>query len=166
MHKPEQYKYRDPRQRGAALIVGLVLMMVMTVLAVSTMSTSSLELTMAGNAQYKESAFQLAESGIANAWRTYRMGLADNSLPLVEEKETLEGIATGRVAALSGRYDADIDGLGSTEATRCLSSMGVDSPYREYHVRIRSSAETDVRNARALHARGFAACFQSVSGNN
>ncbi|NND37810.1 MAG: pilus assembly protein PilX, partial [Gammaproteobacteria bacterium] len=39
------------RQRGAALIVGLVLMMVLTILAISTMRTSTLELSMAGNTQ-------------------------------------------------------------------------------------------------------------------
>ena len=39
-------------QSGAALIVSLILLMVLTVLAVSTMRTASLELLMAGNAQY------------------------------------------------------------------------------------------------------------------
>ncbi len=55
------------RQSGAALIVGLVLMMVLTLLAISTMRTSTLELTMAGNAQYHEQAKQLAETGIEDA---------------------------------------------------------------------------------------------------
>lgn len=51
-------------QQGAALIVGLVLLMVLTLLAVSTMRTASLELMMAGNAQLRANAFQLAESGV------------------------------------------------------------------------------------------------------
>src|SRR5690606_2858774 len=37
------------RQRGAALVVGLILLMVLTVLAISGMNTSTLELQMAGN---------------------------------------------------------------------------------------------------------------------
>ena len=52
------------RQRGAALIVGLVLLMVLTVLGVSGMNTATLELTMAGNAQFNQDAFQAAETGI------------------------------------------------------------------------------------------------------
>jgi len=52
------------RQRGAALVVGLVLLMVLTVLGVSGMSTATLELTMASNAQYNQDAFQAAETGI------------------------------------------------------------------------------------------------------
>src|SRR5690606_21423550 len=39
------------RQRGAALLVGLVLLLVMTILGVSAMSTATLKLAMAGTAQ-------------------------------------------------------------------------------------------------------------------
>jgi type IV pilus assembly protein PilX len=53
-----------PRERGAALVVALILMLVMTVLGVSGMSTATLELTMAGNAQNQQDAFQAAETGI------------------------------------------------------------------------------------------------------
>lgn len=52
------------RQKGAALIVGLVLMLVLTVLGISGMNMATLELTMAGNAQYSQLAFQAAETGI------------------------------------------------------------------------------------------------------
>lgn len=52
------------RQRGAALIVGLVLLMVLTVLGISGMNSATLELTMAGNAQFGQDAFQAAETGI------------------------------------------------------------------------------------------------------
>ena len=52
------------RERGAALIVGLVLMMVLTILGVSGMNMATLELTMAGNTQSQEAAFQAAETGI------------------------------------------------------------------------------------------------------
>ena len=51
-------------QRGAALVVGLVLMLVLTVLGVSGMNMATLELTMAGNNQAQQAAFQAAETGI------------------------------------------------------------------------------------------------------
>ncbi len=51
-------------QRGAVLITGLILLMVLTVLGISGMKTATLELVMAGNAQYHQQAFQAAESGI------------------------------------------------------------------------------------------------------
>jgi len=52
------------RQQGAALVIGLILLMVLTLLAVSSMNTASLEFIMAGNEQYRSNAFQAAEAGI------------------------------------------------------------------------------------------------------
>lgn len=57
MHNPR-------REQGAILVIGLILLLVLTVLGISTMSTASLELNMAGNDQFSENAFQLSETGI------------------------------------------------------------------------------------------------------
>ena len=62
-HRPRSIAPRS-RQTGAALFVGLVLLLVMTVLGVSGMNTATLELAMAGNAQVQQQAFQAAETGI------------------------------------------------------------------------------------------------------
>ena len=51
-------------QCGAALVIGLVLLVVLTLLAVSGMNSASLEFVMAGNEQYRANAFQAAEAGI------------------------------------------------------------------------------------------------------
>lgn len=56
-----------PRQSGAALVVGLLLLLVLTILAISGMTTATLELQMAGNEQYQERAFQAAEAGVEQA---------------------------------------------------------------------------------------------------
>jgi type IV pilus assembly protein PilX len=55
------------KQSGAALIVGLLLLVVITVLAVSGMSTATTELAMARNDQNYENAFQAAETGLETA---------------------------------------------------------------------------------------------------
>ena len=55
------------RQSGAALVVGLVLLVVITVLAISGMNTATTELAMARNDQNYENAFQAAETGLENA---------------------------------------------------------------------------------------------------
>src|SRR5882672_11919751 len=52
------------RQRGAALVIGLILLLLLTLLAVSGMNSASLEFIMAGNEQYRANAFQAAEAGI------------------------------------------------------------------------------------------------------
>ena len=55
------------KQRGAALVVGLVLLVVITVLAISGINTATTELAMARNDQNYENAFQTAETGLENA---------------------------------------------------------------------------------------------------
>src|SRR5690606_10948076 len=52
------------RQAGAALFVSLVLLLLLTLLAVSGMRSAALELAMAGNAQARQHAFEAAESAI------------------------------------------------------------------------------------------------------
>ena len=61
------------RQAGATLVVGLVLLLVLTVLGVSGMNTATMEVTMAGNLQFQQDAFQMAEDAIdiALAQRNY-----------------------------------------------------------------------------------------------
>jgi type IV pilus assembly protein PilX len=52
------------QQAGATLVVGLVLLLVLTVLGVSSMNTATMEVTMAGNMQFQQDSFQLAEDAI------------------------------------------------------------------------------------------------------
>lgn len=52
------------RQAGAALVVGLLLLVVLTLLAISGVNSTSLNLVMAGNTQFAQKAFQSAETGI------------------------------------------------------------------------------------------------------
>ncbi len=56
--------YKPHREQGAALVVSLILLLVLTVLGVSTMSTATMEMRMAANDQFLENAFQLAETGL------------------------------------------------------------------------------------------------------
>jgi type IV pilus assembly protein PilX len=51
-------------QRGATLIVGLVLLLVLTVVGVSGMKTATMQITMAANTQFQEDAFQQSEDAI------------------------------------------------------------------------------------------------------
>jgi type IV pilus assembly protein PilX len=52
------------REHGAALVVGLVMLLVLTLLGVSGMNTATLELVMANNTQAQQTAFQAAETAI------------------------------------------------------------------------------------------------------
>lgn len=52
------------RQRGVALIIGLILMVLISILAISSLQNTLLEERMAGNLRNQNMAFQAAESGL------------------------------------------------------------------------------------------------------
>jgi type IV pilus assembly protein PilX len=64
LQRDDDMKQIPNRETGAALIVGLILLLVLTVLGVSGMNTATMELRMAGNTQIQEDAFQMAEDAI------------------------------------------------------------------------------------------------------
>lgn len=57
-------------QRGTALIMSLVILLILTILGVTAMGTATLEERMAGNTQETNKAFQAAESGLNQAMDT------------------------------------------------------------------------------------------------
>lgn len=63
-------------QNGAALITGLIFLVVLTLISLSAVKSTSLEERMAGNARDQDVAFQGAEAGVREA-----MNLLGTSLP-------------------------------------------------------------------------------------
>ena len=55
------------RQQGAALVIALVLLMILTILAFTGLNTSITEIAMANNEQFRHSAAQSAADGIEGA---------------------------------------------------------------------------------------------------
>jgi len=56
-----------PKQRGATLLISLVLLLVLTILALAAGRSATLQQRMAGNMQQQDLAFQYAENGIQAA---------------------------------------------------------------------------------------------------
>lgn len=148
-------------ERGAALVVGLILLMVLTVLAISVMRTATLELMMAGNAQFRENAFQLAESGIQAVIRNAETGVinlnavgdcpARPAPPRPWTDAELPWSGDVNVPVLRGRYQTRL----------CLDGSTTDMPgssigrFRQLHYRVEARGRTDQRNAEAIHVQGF-----------
>ncbi len=139
------------KQNGAALVVGLILMVVITVLAISGMNTATTELAMARNDQNYENAFQAAETGLETALAQGRFNtLANVSL-------TQNVIANDSVETVINFED-------TTLVPDRAFSMGVGSGIAAYHFLATAIAEskpagvggpaTD-RDARATHTQAF-----------
>ena len=139
-------------QRGAALIVGLVLMAVLTILAISTMRTATLELSMAGNTQYRATAQALAEAGLHVAIEQIDRDLYD---PVAEPGLDAGGWTNGIFAGSIGDDPGDtfsVDILYRYEGPPTPgNNLGQDVVYFE----LRSTGRTTARNARVVLRRGF-----------
>ncbi|VAW79504.1 hypothetical protein MNBD_GAMMA15-1214 [hydrothermal vent metagenome] len=61
------YFISDKKQSGAALVVSLLILLVMTLLGVSSLQTSTMEEKMAGNTRERQQAFEAAEAAIIGA---------------------------------------------------------------------------------------------------
>lgn len=83
------------RQRGAALIISLMILIVMTLIGLTGMSTSSLEEKMAGNSRDKALAFQAAEIALREAEDYY--------------EDTIVSIGSAFDGSNTGLYPADSD---------------------------------------------------------
>lgn len=131
------------QQTGAALIISLILLMVLTVLAVSTMRTASLGLLMAGNAQYRETAYQLAQSGIDAVMRRGDPGvLPDCTVPAADPVVA--------VPELNGRYATTMCYRGETFIT-----PGYSATLPTLNFEVASTGTTDQRDARVRLVQGY-----------
>lgn len=137
------------RERGAALIVGLILMLVMTILAVATMGTANVEVVMASNTQYSENAFQLAETGI------------DVNIATVDDDRRLLVAVPGAAPVCAG--PTEVPEVGSFTACTTFadeitplpgSSVGIGAGFAAYHFNVTSRGES-FRGARAIHDQSF-----------
>jgi type IV pilus assembly protein PilX len=136
--------WRPARQRGAALVVGLVLLAVITLLAVAQINSVSLELKMAGNSQYQERAFQAAETGIE---QTLAMGRFD--IPQ-RGAERYASVPISASEKFSSTLTPDLDGM--AQAASWGNSW---NSFSSYHFAIRSTGESS-RGAQATHSQGVA----------
>jgi uncharacterized membrane protein len=133
------------RQRGASLVVGLVLLLVLSVLAISTMSSATFGLTMAGNAMYSENAFQMAETGIEVAMNSGPFSEVDLVLP--------ETVVTDVDGEPVGTHQATVSFQQCTTAEGFSESIDPDS-YRAYHFQI-DSVGTSFRGAQSRNQQDF-----------
>lgn len=127
------------RQGGAALVVGLILLLILTLLAISGMNTATTELIMAGNEQYQTKAFQAAETGIERA-------IAQGAFnPLAPPPPLTQTLTDG------DSFTAQVQprGFGSIVVGNSIGVFGGE------YFDIQSTGNS-VRNARSVHTQGVA----------
>ena len=137
------------KQQGAALVVGLMLLVVITVLAISGMNTATTELALARNDQAYENAFQAAENGLATALSQGQFQTT-SATALAQTPTSNQSIAT------------TIQFEDSTVVPDRAFSLGVGSGIAAYHFNATSQAQfrrdpgnTTDRDSTATHTQAF-----------
>lgn len=145
------------KQKGAALVVGLILLVVVTVLAIAGMNTATTELAIARNDQTYENAFQAAETGLEIALASGPFSTAGTSIgPLPVNAADLENARE--------RVSVDIVFEDATLVPDKAFSLGVGSGIAAYHFVATATAESNRiaggggdtdRDASAVHTQAF-----------
>jgi len=134
-------------QDGAALVIGLLLLLVLTILAISGMTTATLELQMAGNTQYKERAFQAAETGIEQALDTATFDTSTAHTAANQPVDTTVGTTNDDTYDFNMEFDKE---TGTTIVPGGGYSMGTG--FQAYHFNIESTGRSE-RGAEATHTQ-------------
>ncbi len=137
------------RQDGAALVVGLVLLVVITVLAISGINTATTELAMARNDQNYENAFQAAETGLENS-------LSQGNFSTLVNANIVQNINAHDTVTSQIIFED------STLVPDRAFSLGVGSGIAAYHFNAVATAQskrdaggTTDRDASAVHTQSF-----------
>jgi len=135
------------KQRGAALVIGLLLLLVVTLLAVAGMNTANVEFFMAGNEQYRSRAFQAAETGIE---QSLVKGVFN---PGIATKQELDGNVT-----ISAKSKDDFSAIIQRQLNGAAQPAiwgNTWNSFSTYHFEIESTG-TSVRSSRAINTQGVA----------
>lgn len=134
------------RQRGAALVTSLVLLLVLTVLAVAGINSVTMEYAMTGNEQFRANAFTAAEAGIEQS-------LAQGTFIPGAGPQT---IAAAMVNTSNDAYTAKIlPMLGGAPQNPPLSLGASIGKISSYQFEITSTG-TSVRSAQSVNVQGVA----------
>ncbi len=142
------------RERGAALVVGMFLLLVLTLLAVSGMNTASTELIMAGNEQYQENAFQAAEMGI-------EQGMLNGAFNPGTPIENFPAVVVAGTTPYS--YAVNITPQPAPNVSHGAMWGNSLTSFSTYHFEIQSQGQS-VRNAATTHTQGLFMIAPAGSG--
>jgi len=132
------------RQQGAALVIGLILLVVLTILAVSGVFTSTMELRMVRNTQSQEHAFQAAEVGIEDA-------LAN---PVLSTSAPFSQPTIAVPNSPGDTYSYQLQFVGETPLGTGTAGYSIGTAFQSYHFQV-DAAGNGPDSAAAQHTQSF-----------
>ena len=141
----QQYTIPNNRENGAALITALVVLIMLTLLAISTLSTSTMEERMAANSQELNRAFQIADTGLARIFDN------PDALNTVTTFTATDTIATGYTTTYNTEFRQDVP-IGRTSN---LAQMWEAGKYSKYYFDLDSTSTTPANISTTLDGGSF-----------
>lgn len=150
-----KYHTLKSKQSGAALGVGLIMLLVMTLLGVTNMSRSTLELRMAANAQNKNHAFQAVSSNIDNfvatGYQELKLDKASENIVLPAFHNPTSSVTSKRPPRYKAKCPAGISGAYDLDKFECS------------HFQIEFTGEHTTSGSRSLQTQGVAVASPKLS---
>ena len=114
------------RQQGAALVIGLILLVILTILAVSGVFTSTMELRMVRNTQSQERAFQAAEVAVEDA-------LAN---PVLSTSAVFNQAALNVPNSAGDTYTYRLQFVGQAPLGTGMTGYSIGTSFQTYHFQV------------------------------
>ncbi len=141
----KNYTISPRRQQGAALVIGLILLLVLTILAVSGVFTSTMELRMVGNSQNQERAFQAAEVAIEDA-------LAN---PVLSTSAVFNQAEMDVPNSPGDRYSYSMTFVGQAPLGTGMTGYSIGTTFTTYHFQVDAAGTNPNSSAKSDHTQSF-----------
>jgi type IV pilus assembly protein PilX len=157
------------RERGAVLIVSLVLLLIITAIAASTLTSSTFQTVVSNNAQKRDTVFHVAESAAERI-----LPLADNvtaaarKTPKTAQKVTLTTSSQPGVAIPEARvtYPGDEGGQRAASLSGLSMGSGVNYYIRSYEIQGDAKTSDDKVKSRVVMGVSKVERELSLESNN
>lgn len=151
------------RERGAVLIIGLMLLLVMTLIGVTAMQSTTLDEKISANTQYKMLTYQASETGLLQAWEHDDLGLRTFPIASVGSASvTLDASSTPALPVSSLQTGVNgasaqisvVETFVGSEFNPIVPGYSLGAGHNGLYFDVDSTATIDGASARSTHRRG------------
>jgi len=139
-----------PRQRGAVLVIGLLILLVMTLIGVTAMSTATMQESMSVNGMNANIAFQAAESAV----RAATSGITTAQTAMSSTGAVAGPTVTYGTGSLTAVGNSQVTYVGISLATGW--SLGKETGGKAHQFTVSSTSTVAAANARTATNQGWA----------
>ena len=148
MHPKQHTKRRSPRERGAALIVVMAILLVLTLMGMGSLNTSTQQFTLSSYQTYAYQASQLAKAGVHRIAREFKRQDMNLLWPLLckkpaatvadscDEAQSLCFSANSLFPLKNAASKVDHGGMRWNSLAGTRGKKGIPSVWGDYRIRI------------------------------